>query len=117
MTMLSLGAKAQIPQLVKDMNPSGGSYIHEFTEYNSKLYYTADDMSNGRELWVSDGTTAGTQLFMDINPGIASADVRNFFEYAGKLFFTADDGTHGQELWATDGTLSGTQMVRVGYID
>ncbi len=57
--------------LVKDINPgSDGSYPNYFTEIDNQLYFTADDSENGNELWVSDGTSEGTQLVKDINPGI-----------------------------------------------
>ncbi|MEZ5990306.1 MAG: hypothetical protein R3F30_14540 [Planctomycetota bacterium] len=31
--------------------------------------FTAEDGTNGRELWISDGTAAGTSLVKDITPG------------------------------------------------
>lgn len=74
---------------------------------------------SGRELWITDGTSAGTTLLKDINPGIDEWDtparsspetftaLRN-----GKVVFTADDGVHGRELWVTDGTEAGTVMLR-----
>jgi hypothetical protein len=55
------------------------------------------------EPWKSDGTTAGTVLVKDINPGSASSypvdsPLRQGLS-GGHLFFTADDGVHGTELW------------------
>ncbi len=85
-----------------------------FTMLNNKFYFAATESVHGYELWVSDGTTAGTTLVKDINPGVADA-----FSYptditvsGGKLFFWADDGVHGTELWVSDGTTAGTQMVK-----
>jgi hypothetical protein len=47
---------------VKDIQSGIGSSNPEgFTVFNGKLFFTADDGSDsGRELWISDGTTAGT---------------------------------------------------------
>jgi len=111
--------------MVKDINPGshydgiGSSSLSPFYEYNDKLYFAANDGTHGYELWVSDGTTAGTIMVKDINPGSdGSISVPFFKTYNGKLFFRADDGTHGEELWVTDGTTAGTQLVKdinIGY--
>ncbi|HLU38379.1 MAG TPA: ELWxxDGT repeat protein, partial [Planctomycetota bacterium] len=63
------------------------------------------------ELWITDGTPAGTVLFADLRPGAGGSDPRDFVRVGAFLFFTADDGTHGRELWVSDGTVSGTMMV------
>jgi ELWxxDGT repeat protein len=66
------------------------------------LYFSADDGVNGRELWKSDGTEAGTVSVADLAPGSESSDPQ-FLTLAGlHLFFSADDGTHGRELWALE---------------
>ena len=99
-----------------------GSNPSNFIEFDDKLYFTADDGENGHELWVSDGTSNGTQLLLDINPGInnyyyksypdgSNSNPSNFIEFDGKLYFTADDGENGHELWVSDGTSTGTQLL------
>jgi len=46
---------------VKDINPGpGGSSPFGFTVLNNALYFSADDGTNGFELWRSDSTEAGT---------------------------------------------------------
>lgn len=75
------------------------------------MYFTVDDGPHGKELWLTDGTTNGTNLLKDINPGTGHSVPSQFKEYMGKVYFTANDGTHGTELWVTDGTPSGTNMV------
>lgn len=101
--------------MLKDINPgnsSGVSAIYiDYAEYNGKLYFAADDGTNGRELWVTDGTSNGTQMLKDINPN-GGSDAGGFTEYNGKLYFYASNGTNGRELWVTDGTSSGTQMLK-----
>ncbi|MCC6001596.1 MAG: hypothetical protein JJU19_12140, partial [Pararhodobacter sp.] len=66
----------------------------------------------GRELWITDGTAAGTGLLKDINPGPAGSAPGQFNGLRnGKVVFTADDGEHGRELWVTDGTEAGTRLL------
>ncbi len=100
--------------ILKDINVHGGidadSYPGSFFRFNGLLYFTADDGIHGRELWVTDGTVAGTQLVHDINPGAGSSNPIYFIEYNGNIYFNADDGLHGQELWVTNGTAAGTSL-------
>ena len=51
-----------------DVRPAGTvnlSGISGFVEFDSKLFFRANDGSTGNEIWTSDGTT--TSLFTDIN--------------------------------------------------
>ena len=109
--------------LVADINSGtgrygepSGSFPNDFIELNGKLYFSADDGENGRELWVSDGTSEGTNLVADINLGSSygyanSSDPSNFTKFNNKLYFSADDGENGRELWVSDGTTGGTNLV------
>lgn len=68
--------------------------------------------SYGSELWTSDGTTAGTTLLKDINPGTPASSPSLITSFNGVGYFSADDGVHGRELWRTDGTAAGTWMFK-----
>ena len=85
-------------------------FDRNFVEFNDKLYFRADNGENGRELWVSDGTTEGTKLFADINPGEEGSSIESFTKFNNKLYFTADNGENGRELWVSDGTTEGTKL-------
>ncbi|MBE9181078.1 pre-peptidase C-terminal domain-containing protein [Oculatella sp. LEGE 06141] len=107
--------------LVKEIQttPGIGSDPLNLTSYNNKLYFTANDGINGRELWVSDGTSAGTKMVKNINMGDnLGSDPGELTVFNGLLYFSATDGesstnggTTGRELWASDGTLDGTSLV------
>jgi ELWxxDGT repeat protein len=81
----------------------GGAGPQDFTDLgNGKAVFWADDGVHGTELWVTDGTSAGTSLLADIHTGDALATPIVALGN-GKALFSADDGTHGYELWETDG--------------
>lgn len=73
--------------------------------------FTASLAETGAELWITDGTEAGTRLLADLRSGAAGSDPRDGTVAGGHLFFTADDGRHGRELWVTDGTAEGTRVL------
>lgn len=79
-------------------------------------------VTHGEELWVTDGTEAGTYLVKDINiePDNAKGDgqstlnpalchLQNF--YNEKVFFKAWSLESGNEPWASDGTEEGTYEI------
>lgn len=76
-----------------------------------RLVFRAGTTATGQELWITDGTPAGTRLLADIWPGKQGAFPEEFVTFGARVFFTANDGAHGAELWATDGTAGGTQLV------
>lgn len=102
--------------MVADINPGPNtSGPQGFCVYRSKLYFSAyrDGTSHvGRELFVTDGTTAGTRLVKDIAPGVASSSPLDLTIHDDKLYFSAFDPRPGQgrELWVSDGTTAGTKL-------
>lgn len=102
---------AQDFEMVKNINPNGSGNPERLIKYNGKIYFTADDGINKRQLWVTDGTEAGTQMLKQINPTDNSL-LFNFIVFNNLLFFTADDGINGREWWYTDGTETGTQILK-----
>jgi ELWxxDGT repeat protein len=93
--------------LVKNINPAASSTPSNLTNFKNKLYFTADDGANGKELWVSDGNPNGTFLINDINQGPNSSNPKNLTVVGSfDLYFSANDGIYGDELWGTNGLLN-----------
>lgn len=101
-------------QLLHDINqtstPAGSNPKH-LTALGSSTAFVATDAEHGTELWVTDGTPAGTELLADINPGALSSNPQQFVVLGEQVFFSADDGTNGREVWVSDGTAEGTHIV------
>lgn len=104
--------------MVLDINPgpSDSNPCH-LTEMNSPRFtgilFCADDGHLGPELWRSDGTTPGTQMVKDINPGPEGSSLADIRSARFKAYFRADDGAggHGMELWTSDSSAEGTLLV------
>lgn len=82
-----------------------------FVEHSGFWYFTASTVDEGRELWRTDGTAAGTTLVADVNPN-GDSDPAHPTSVGGVLYFMADDGVHGRELWKTAGTPATTFLVK-----
>lgn len=110
--------------LVKDINPGSASSVNTWTEgssmlvFKNKLYFIANNGTNGRELWTSDGTNGGTVMLKDINPGATSGfDIYSYIVNAQdmKMYLRCSEGVNGFELWTSDGTSGGTVLVKDIY--
>lgn len=88
--------------------------VTERAVVNNTLIFVGDTQNEGTELWITDGTEAGTVLLKDIYVGDKDSDPEDFFvtQDKSKLFFTAKTENEGRELWVTDGTASGTKLVK-----
>lgn len=99
---------SSFPEEIDLKNSSGG----RVGVVGSNYFFTASTAETGEELWVTDGTEAGTRMVKDIRPGATSTEYGNFTEHKGKLYFYANNGANGFELWSSDGTADGTKIVK-----
>lgn len=77
----------------------------QILESTSKyLFFQARDVAAGLELFRTDGTTQGTALVKDVNPGTSDGFKGSFKVVGDQLIFSGDNGINGTELWKTDGT-------------
>jgi ELWxxDGT repeat protein len=100
--------------LLADINPGGADVLHGFVKLGDQLIFSGTDGVHGREVFVTNGTSAGTGRITDIIPGSGNANPDNFTVVGNLCYFTANDSKHGNELWVTDGTTAGTHMVKDG---
>ena len=78
----------------------------------TKLLVALDDITHGRELWVTDGTTGGTSLFKDLDTGSVGSDPGAWTSVNGRAVFVATTAAAGSELWVSDGTAGGTSLLK-----
>jgi ELWxxDGT repeat protein len=96
--------------LLRDILAQGtadnGSMPNELVVFHDRAVFAADDGVSGRELWISDGTAAGTTLLTDINPGPGNSDPNHLLVADGALYFFARDASgisHFMRLTSTTG--------------
>ena len=92
--------------------PLGGVTPPQMVAVGSRLFFSATG-ADGIELWVTDGTPAGTVQVSNIAaaPGADSRPGLLTAVDSSTLFFVATDGTSGRELWRSNGTAAGTRRV------
>jgi ELWxxDGT repeat protein len=107
-------------QAFKDVYPLNinTSRLGFLTAYNNKLYFSAAATSTGEiELWNSDGTAVGTQLFKNLVATTASSQPAQLTIFNGKLYMRVVDTSGRNELWESDGTDQGTKKVPYANAD
>ncbi len=106
-------------QIAIPFNSGANSMIYYIDTLNNHLIFAAYTLQNGAELWISDGTEAGTQLVKEIASGNANAFDTLYgaikfspVHFNGKIFFNAKNNTNNNEPWFSDGTTAGTLCLK-----
>ena len=97
---------------VIDTNPGLGSPLRlqsiDWAYSNGRVFFRGE-LDDGEELFVTDGTSAGTTQLADVRPGLIGSNLDAFTRVGAsegtnaRVFFAADDGESGRELWVTNG--------------
>jgi ELWxxDGT repeat protein len=104
----------QLHPMTNFTGASAGSAPKFLTAVGDKLYFVANEPIQGSELWVTNGTPAGTPTgarpVKDINAGNLGSAIRDLNSAGDKLLFIARGNVHTEEdsLWVSDGTEAGT---------
>lgn len=100
-------------RLVKDIYrnnvtpPTDVAQIAEITTLHDKAFFITNDNPNGGGgLWLTDGTTEGTRVFMP------ASDVSNLVVIDQMLYFGASTGTGDYGIWKCDGNSSMCQLIK-----
>ncbi len=109
------GTSAGTTQVI-NLRPAGGgsdlgSDPGSLTSANGLLYFSANDGTNGVELWQSDGTAGGTVQVANLRTNPDGSNPVNLTQANKTLFFAANNGTNGVELFST--TLQNQKPVAV----
>ena len=70
------------------------SYPSFFTEFKGLVYYLATDAQHGRNVWVTDGTTAGTRFFWESEPNRPQLNRFLTWQTSNALYFASN-----QNIW------------------
>ena len=82
----SLVSRRDLAPAVSTSSPRG------LTAFGGSLFFSSgEDASAGSELWISDGTDEGTELFLDFLPGSAGSSPSGLIVLGDRLVFTAID--------------------------
>ncbi|QSQ22953.1 hypothetical protein JY651_49020 [Pyxidicoccus parkwayensis] len=97
--------------------PDASPYMSRFSATADRIYFEYAIGSSGpaprdTQLWVTDGTKAGTRM---LHRPLSLSDEYGspiFAAESNLVFFAAYDSTTGIETWVTDGTVAGTHLLK-----
>lgn len=92
------------------------TYVDHVTSAGNLLAFSATTSEEGNELWLTDGSIEGTQIF-DVYPGPEHGLPQNFYITKDILFFSALKENMGNELWVIEDMPSsiGSDLQKPGY--
>jgi ELWxxDGT repeat protein len=92
---------------------NGSSSPSGFTGAAGKVLFSAfPGGNNSRQLWTTDGTSAGTTLLADVAPNDPVHGIGQLIGVGGHTLLSGGTAATGTELWTTDGTAAGTTLLK-----
>jgi len=76
----------------------------------NRAWFTAVSRDHGRQIWVTDGTTAGTHMAFALSAAVNQYRFPLLAAGQGNLLFS-----DGGRIWISDGTLPGTRALSAGF--
>ncbi len=92
--------------------PTGGSLWSDLIELDGRIYFVADDVVHGQELWVTDGTSSGTRRVSEFGYAFPFNSLRGSEDVTTvgqNVVFFATDGLGPTTLWRSNGSPSSTR--------
>lgn len=104
--------------MVKDINPSNymsgiPNQFRNVIVFEDFFYFFANNGTQGSELWRSDGTENGTQLFNELTTGASNSATNISGIVLNDYFlFVTNQNYFSYKLWKSNGTVEGTQLIK-----
>jgi len=109
---LSFQNPAVLKDLMIDLTYNDSSYVKHFRLLaNGSILFVAMDNEHGEEIWITDGTEAGTTILTDkLNPESSTYPTNLTLNAdASKMYFACTDHRKGLGICETNGTPIGTK--------
>lgn len=87
------------------------------TSFNGKIFFQGWTAEKGTELWVTDGSVEGTQLFTELANLTAGSNPRALGILDGWFYFVATASGSGSTLYRTNGTLGNVESISSFMVD
>ncbi len=103
-------------QIAYDLDPRNGSGFpttgNDIVVAGARAFFVpdinSDFQTHGNELWVSDGTAAGTHMVKDLTPGRVGTNIDDLVPVGQNVLFSASVPTLNGQVYLSDGTDAGT---------